>query len=106
MPSPYAAKEERKDWTEVNGESAWTSAYEAPAGWKIVDVRPRSSSEYRANITGHGKQVYNRPAGEVVSEFEVYGDRDGDEAGTWSRVDIHWRVLAVSLQETEPEWAR
>jgi hypothetical protein len=100
------AKEERSDWTEVGGWTEWATAYGAPRGWRIVDVRPRTNSTHTANITNIGLQVYQRPAGEVVSQFNVLGDRRGDEAGTWTQVEVHWRTVEVTLEQVAPEWAQ
>ncbi|MEZ5966526.1 MAG: hypothetical protein R3F56_22005 [Planctomycetota bacterium] len=99
-------KEERSDWTEVSGWSSWASAYTAPVNWAILEVRPRAASRHTANITGHGPQQYDRPAGEVATRFQVWGDHGGDEAGTWTRVRVSWRELEVTLKETAPEWLR
>ncbi|MCA8958304.1 MAG: hypothetical protein KDC87_19660 [Planctomycetes bacterium] len=99
-------REERKDWTEVSGWSPWAKAYEAPGGWSIVEVRPRANSRHTANITSKGRHQYDRPAGEVVARFEVWGDHDGDEAGTWTHVRVSWRPMQVLLKATAPDWLR
>ncbi|ERN40905.1 hypothetical protein KR51_00025530 [Rubidibacter lacunae KORDI 51-2] len=99
------AKEERHDWTEVREWSLPAAVYKAPKGWKIVEVRPRANSRHTANITTHDAQSYSRPAGEIVSTFQVWGDRNGDEAGTWTRVRVHWRAIEIDLEQTTPEWA-
>jgi hypothetical protein len=91
------AREERDDWTEVGGWSDWAVAYTAPAGWKITNVNPQQASVQTANIAANGLFTYPRPSGEVVSQFNVWGDRDGDEAGNWTRVEVHWHPVDVTL---------
>jgi hypothetical protein len=100
------AREERKDWTKVEGWSDWARAYTAPSNWKITQVRPRINSRHTANINEKGRKEYSRPAGEVVSRFEVWGDEVGQEAGTWTHVEVHWRPIEVELHEKAPPWLR
>ncbi len=100
------ALEPRPDRTEVSGESGFSTLYTAPANFRILDVRPAVTSNHSANITVHGLVVFSRPAGEVVERFEVQGDRDGDEAGTWTQVEVFWRQLEIQLEEIAPPWLR
>ena len=100
------AKEERSDWTEVAGWSNWAAAYNAPSGWNILTFRPNQNAVHDANITTHGMHSYSRPGGECVSRFEVWGDRGGDEAGTWTKIEAHWRPLEVEIEESTPNWLR
>lgn len=98
------AEEEESDYTTVEGWSEWSRAYAAPKGWKIIDVRPRENSKHTSKITDHGVHRYSRPAGEVVKYFEVWGDRKGDDAGVYTKVEVHWNKLEIILEETVPEW--
>jgi hypothetical protein len=97
------AREREPDHTEVEG-SSWARAYTAPQGWWIVAVHPNVASTHTAVVTGSGRLTFSRPAGEVVDHFEVWVDRGGDEAGTWTRVTVHWRPLNVTIEELRPEW--
>src|SRR5262249_473087 len=76
------AHERDPDHTTVEGWSNWQSLYAVPQGWKIISVRPTAASEVNAQLTGHETPDYGTPAGEVVQNFHVWGDRDGDEAGS------------------------
>jgi hypothetical protein len=98
------AREERSDWTEVEGWSDWAAAYTPPDGWRIVSYRPNVESSHSANITTHGKITYSRPAGEIVSRYEVWGDREGDEAGIWTKVEVFWRPFEIEIEEILPNW--
>lgn len=98
------AYEPRDDWTAAEGWSAWATHYSPPAGWRIISYRPQATSTHHANITSHGEKTYNRPTGEVTYRFVVQGDRDGDDAGVYTDVEVNWTTLEVTLQQTEPEW--
>lgn len=100
------ARESVPDHTEVEGWSPWARHYDAPAGWRIVDVQPRAASEHHAQVTEHGALTYTRPSGEVVNRFEAFVDRDGDEAGTWTSVITHWNPLQITIEEIAPQWLR
>jgi|GEM_PF-6023091 len=93
------AKEERYDWTEVGGYTEWFTAYTAPVGWKINSFRPNTNSKYTGSITTHGDQTYYRPAGEIVQKFQVWGDHQGNEAGTWTKMDVYWRSIEVEIEK-------
>jgi hypothetical protein len=99
-------REERDDWTEAAGWSSASRVFDAPQGWRIVDVNPKADARYTGMINAQGGFNYYRPAGEVVSYFAVWGDHDGDEAGTWTRMEAHWRMLTIKLEETVPSWLR
>lgn len=96
------AHEPRDDWTTAEGTSAWGVAYEAPANWRITSYAPNARSDVSASITTHGEQTYQRPGGEIVRSFSVFGDTDGDEAGTWTHVVAYWRDIDVHLVERNP----
>lgn len=98
------AREHDPDHTEVSGWSPWARLYTAPPKTRILDVRPRSPSSQVATIISHGEQTFPRPAGEVARRFHVFGDRDGDEAGIWTGVEVDWNPFDISLIETAPEW--
>lgn len=101
------AQEREDDYTTVEGWSDWHRLYDAPPGWQIVAVRPQSDSHESQNILTHGEQSpYWRPAGEVVEKFIVFGDTDDDEADFYTRVDVYWRPLEVTIREVAPAWLR
>lgn len=93
------AREERSDWTTVDGTSAWETAYTAPMGYKIIGVTPIGNSNSSSNINSWGAHEYKLPAGEVVTRFEVYGDHDGDDAGSYTRVVAYFADVSVKIEE-------
>jgi len=119
------AKEHGDDWTEVGswsnevkvgeeqqpgpfgiltkvpkyGEGAWQTAYTAPPGWKIKSVQPLGQCSAHIDIGTHGMIPINKTEGEVVRLFEVWGDRDGDEAGTWTRVVVHFSDVRIEREQ-------
>ena len=96
------AHEPRPDRTTAEGWSDYATAFQAPPGFRIVSVTPNGSSAHSANITEHGPHTYGRPGGEPVSAFQVWGDRGGDDAGVWTRVQVDWRNVDIRLRETRP----
>jgi hypothetical protein len=96
------AKEPRDDWTEAMGWSGFTTAYTAPSGWKILSASPLSTSSKSGRITQHGVHTWKLPQGELVTRFDVYGDFDGDEAGTRTRVIATFNSVRVELEELPP----
>ncbi|MFY9823214.1 MAG: hypothetical protein WAM82_17660 [Thermoanaerobaculia bacterium] len=93
------AREERSDWTTVDGTSQWETAYTAPLGYRITSVTPTGSSNSSGSINSHGAQTYKLPAGEVVTRFEVFGDHEGDDAGTYTKVIVYFADVSVNLEE-------
>lgn len=104
------AHEDEPDHTEVSGSSGWDSVYTPPAGWKIVEVRPSKASAVETKVTSNQSDniplKLNRPSGEVVDYFQVWVDREGDEAGSWSRISVNWRPIEVTIEELTPAWLR
>jgi hypothetical protein len=96
------AREPRPDHTTVEGWSRWETAWTAPAGWRIVSVTPLGSSTRAGRITDHSIRKELLPEGEIVNRFEIYGDRDGDEAGSYTRVEAHFNAVTVRLEEVNP----
>lgn len=99
-----SAREPRPDYTTAEGTTEWRTLFTAPAHWKITSVTPTSAAELNVNINDHGVKQYGLGAGEVAQSFEVAGDRDGDEAGSWTGVNVFWREFRVQLEESEPDW--
>lgn len=93
------AREERSDWTTVDGTSEWETAYTAPLGYRITTVTPIGSSSSNGNINSKGAHEYKLPAGEAVTRFEVFGDQDGNDAGTYTRVIVYFADVSVGLEE-------
>lgn len=100
------AQEVESDYTTVEGMSEWQVAYSAPPGWQIISYRPNANSEHKSNVTVHGELVYPQPGGEVVNRFHVWIDRDDDEAGVWTRMEVEWRPIEVTIQQSVPNWLK
>lgn len=96
------AVEPRPDHTTAEGWSGYGNAFQAPPGYRIVSVTPGGTSRHSASISEHGVHTFARPGGEPVSAFRVWGDRGGDEAGSWTRMEVDWRNVEVRLRETRP----
>lgn len=94
------AREERPDWTQVEAWSEWNTAYTAPHGWKIISFAPQKKSERKGLINQNGARKENLPSGELVTIFNINGDRDGNEAGTWTGVTATFNnQVKIRLEE-------
>lgn len=102
------AEELKADYTMVEGWSGWNTAYQAPYGYQIVDVTPyiASCNDTKTATSSELPIEYSRPAGEVVSRFQVWVDHGGNEAGIWSKVVVDWQPLIITIEEVIPEWLR
>ncbi|MDG3002424.1 hypothetical protein [Paludisphaera mucosa] len=96
-----SAKEQVDDWTTAEGWSPSALVCLAPAGWKVQGFPGRTEYLDVVNqvVGGHSPVDLATPLGMVT----VYGDRDGDEAGTYTRVvcrfdyEVH---IALTPDET------
>jgi hypothetical protein len=102
----YAQQIHPEDNTAVEGWDVWRIAYQAPPGYRIVSVTPNTSFSCVRTKVSVPETAFNLPAGEIASRFQVWIDRSGDEAGTWSKVSVEWRELQVVIEQTRPEWLR
>jgi len=103
------AREAVPDHTTVAGWSGWRTAYEAPKGKQIVSAQPLGLSRFKGAVTGRdkGRGYYHRlPRGEVAKEFRYWVDRKGDDVPGYTRVDVTWAPLQVTLVDQKPEWTR
>ena len=91
-------------FTQASGTSGWSTAYTPPANWRVVSVNPTTASVATAVATSHDVLTLDRPGGEVVDRFEVYVDRDGDEAGSYTSVIVHWRRVDIVIEQAAPDW--
>lgn len=102
------AREREPDNTTVEGWSDWSSVYQAQPYIRIIYFSPSTTSVQDAVVTTHGdsqgKLYYDRPSGEVVTRFVTWIDRDGDEAGSYTRVYVCWRPITITVERFLPEW--
>lgn len=98
------ARERDPDHTQVSGTSGWSTAYTPPSNWRVVSVNPTTASVATAVATSHDVLTLDRPGGEIVDRFEVYVDRDGDEAGSYTSVIVHWRHVDIVIEQLAPDW--
>jgi hypothetical protein len=95
-------RERQPDNTTVDSWTDWQAAYNAPLGWKIVSCTPVGGSSRSGSITDHGVLSLKLPQGEVVSRFDIFGDRENDEAGSYTRVIVYFNAVTVVLEEVIP----
>lgn len=92
------AQETRSDWTTAEGVRV-EPYYTAPPGWRIERVVGDVESSAHYVDTDHNlDRVGGGPSG-PVKEFVFRGDRRGDDAGTYTGVDVYFNPLTVELVE-------
>jgi hypothetical protein len=92
------ARETTADWTRATGEVT-REIYRAPVGWFVQRPLPFASSDSRWFTDSDWGQDDIPPgrADSFVSEYHVIGDREGDEAGTWTRVWVETEPMTLRL---------
>lgn len=91
------AKETRADWTQVEG-SADYLIFRDPQFKRIVRIVSDVQSFHSYTDTGHGTDLLELPAGELVRQFECVGDTKGKEAGTRTGVRAHFNPVTIEVE--------
>ena len=92
------AQETRSDWTTAEGERNDTY-YTAPPGWRIDSIVSALESSAHYIDTDHNDDRQGGGPSGPVKEFKFRGDRDGDDAGSYTGVDVTFNPLVVKLVE-------
>ncbi len=92
------AQETRSDWTTAEGERT-ESYYTAPSGWRIDSIEGNTESSAHYVDTDHNDDRQGGGPNGPVKEFKFRGDRDGDDAGSYTGVDVTFNPLVVKLVE-------
>ena len=93
------AEETKSDWTTAEG-TREEVYYTAPPGWRIEAVLGSLISSAHYIDTNHREDhIGGGPSG-PVSEFVFRGDREGDDAGLYTGVDVYFNPMSVQLVET------
>lgn len=90
------AKETRSDWTTAEGERI-EPYYTAPSGWRIDSIEGNLESSAHYVDTDHNDDRQGGGPNGPVKEFKFRGDRDGDDAGIYTGVDVTFNPLVVKL---------
>lgn len=97
------AREDGGDHTTVSGTTRQV-LYTADDGYKILSVNPSGDTSIDRDITSHGMHRIARPGGEAANEVRVWVDRSGDEAGSYTRVEVEWKTVTILTEQTHPAW--
>ncbi|PTQ76964.1 hypothetical protein C8R26_11112 [Nitrosomonas oligotropha] len=92
------AQETRSDWTTAEGERNDTY-YTPPPGWRIDSIVSTLESSAHYIDTDHNDDRQGGGPNGPVKEFKFRGDRDGDDAGSYTGVDVTFNPLVVKLVE-------
>lgn len=97
-----SAHEPRDDWTTAEQESGWQVAYAPPPGWQIQSVTPLGVFENKWQINDHGPVTFSVGNAGMVQSVVIYGDGEGEEAGTKTKVEVEFNPVEIVLQEILP----
>lgn len=92
------AQETRKDWTTAEGERI-IQYYTAPPGKRIDRIVSGAESTAHYVDTDHNDDRQGGGPNGPVKEFVFRGDRNGDDAGSYTGVDVTFNPLVVRLVE-------
>ncbi|HNY30889.1 MAG TPA: hypothetical protein PKO15_08375 [Fibrobacteria bacterium] len=97
------AYELKPDHTAVEGWSPEALLYQIPQGYRIVSFSPNQESSREFLVTDHNNADVATESS-TVANFHHWVDRNGDEAGSYTRVRADWHRLTVKLEELRPTW--
>lgn len=87
---------------QVTERTAWSNPIRiytvADNKYEIQDFSPNTSSELLIRIDSKGPKLYFMGGGSV-SSYTVDLDHEGDDAGTYTRVEVAWNNFSVNLIE-------
>lgn len=92
------ARETRSDWTTAEGERV-ESYYTAPSGWRIESIEGNAESSAHYVDSDHNDDRQGGGPNGPVKEFKFRGDHKGDDAGSYTGVDVYFNPLIVKLVE-------
>ncbi|MBS0424354.1 MAG: hypothetical protein JSR71_08015 [Proteobacteria bacterium] len=92
------AQETKSDWTTAEGERT-DVYYTAPPGWRIDSIVSGLESSAHYVDTDHNDDRQGGGPNGPVKEFKFRGDHDGDDAGSYTGVDVTFNPLVVKLVE-------
>jgi hypothetical protein len=94
------AKETQHDWTEAEGTAEYL-VYRHPGTKRIVRILSDLHSSGGYTDTNHATDFIDRPAGELVRQFECIGDTRGDEAGIRTGVRAHFNPIKIEIEPSD-----
>ncbi|MER2514572.1 MAG: hypothetical protein ABTQ25_19550 [Nitrosomonas ureae] len=90
------AQETRSDWTTAEGERT-EIYYTPPPGWRIDSIANSLESTAHYIDTDHNDDRQGGGPNGPVKEFKFRGDRSGDDAGSYTGVDVTFNPLVMKL---------
>ncbi len=77
------------------------SYYKAPSGWRIESIESDTKSSAHYVDTDHNEDRQGAGPNGPVKEFVFRGDQKGDDAGSYTGVDVRFNPLIVKLVQEE-----
>ncbi len=77
------------------------SYYKAPSGWRIESIESDTKSSAHYVDTDHNEDRQGAGPNGPVKEFVFRGDKKGDDAGSYTGVDVRFNPLVVKLVQED-----
>jgi len=77
------------------------SYYKAPSGWRIESIESDTKSSAHYVDTDHNEDRQGAGPNGPVKEFVFRGDQKGDDAGSYTGVDVRFNPLIIKLVQEE-----
>jgi hypothetical protein len=89
------------DKSTAEGWSNWQNGFTPEPGYEIRNVKTGTTT-WSGIMTEKSSKTVSRAADEVASKFVIYADHEGDDIGTYTRVEAHFSRLDVELESLPP----
>lgn len=91
------AKETKSDWTTAEGTHTIEAYFPAPSGYRIDSIVGNTKSSIHYVDTDHNDDQQGGGPSGPVKRFTFRGDRSGDDAGSYTSVNVEFNPLVVKL---------
>ena len=98
MGLPPELQEIKKGLTKAEGVRK-EAYFTAPTGWRIERIEGNTESSAHYTDSDHNEDHQGAGPNGPVKEFVFRGDHKGDDAGSYTGVDVHFNPLVVKLVE-------
>ncbi|MET0463466.1 MAG: hypothetical protein ABW007_09935 [Chitinophagaceae bacterium] len=74
--------------------------YRAPAGYRIRDILSEKNYIYEGIDKDHDAEIFNIAGGYAIKKLKVYGDRWGEDIGSYTKVSFYLQDIKVRLRQS------
>ncbi|MCG2615053.1 hypothetical protein LZZ85_12210 [Terrimonas sp. NA20] len=74
--------------------------YRAPAGYLIEDILSEKNYVYEGIDKDHDVEIFNIAGGYAIKKLKVYGDRWGEDIGSYTKASFYLQDIKVRLRQS------